>query len=78
MWSIGWYKKKSEEWAEFAEDLKTLVNKGFPKLPDDAKKQLALQTCFQQLDQLQIGFSMKQERPVMLNAAITAIIKMVN
>ena len=35
-------KQPAESWAAFAEDLKVLASKAFPKLQDDAKELLAL------------------------------------
>ena len=35
-------KKKIEGWAEFAEDLKIIVNKAYPDLQNEARKQMAL------------------------------------
>ena len=35
-------KKKSEGWAEFSEDLRTLVEKVYPTLQDEARVQMAL------------------------------------
>lgn len=44
-------KKGEEGWAEFADDLKMLADKGFPDLSEEAKEQLVLQTYLQQLEQ---------------------------
>ena len=41
-------KKRAEGWAEFADDLKMLADKGFPDLSEETKEQLALQTYLQQ------------------------------
>ncbi len=69
-------KKKTEGWAEFAEDLKTLADKGFPELSEDAKQQLSLQIYMQQLDHPQVAFSVKQKRPATLDEAVAATIEM--
>ncbi len=37
-------KKRSEGWADFAEDLKTLTEKGFPDLEEAAREQIAVQS----------------------------------
>ena len=34
-------KERTEGWVEFADDLKTLAYKGFPKLSKEAKEQLS-------------------------------------
>ena len=69
-------KKRSESWAEFADDLKTLTEKGFPDLAEEAREQLALHTYFQQLDPPQVAFSVKQKQPKNLNEAVTFTIEM--
>ncbi len=56
-------KKRSEGWAEFTEDLKTLEEKGFPDLQEAATEQLTTQNYLQQRDHPQVAFSVKQERP---------------
>ena len=35
---LGCKKRRGEDWATFAEDLKTLVDKAYPKLQDGAKE----------------------------------------
>jgi len=69
-------KKKVEGWVEFANDLRTLEEKGFPNLSEEAREQLVLQNYLQQLDQPQITFSVKQKRPMTLDEAVTATIEM--
>ena len=69
-------KKKSEGWAEFADDLKTLVEKGYPELQDDAKEQLALQNYLRQFDPPQVAFSVKQKQPKNVDEAVAATIEM--
>ena len=39
-------KRPAESWAAFAENLKVLASKAFPKLQDDAKEQLALRSTW--------------------------------
>ena len=68
-------KKKVEGWVEFADDLRTLAEKGFPNLSEEAREQLALQNYLQQLDQPQIAFSVKQKQPTTLDEAVTATIE---
>ena len=46
---LGCKKRRGEDWATFAEDLKTLVDKAYPELQDDAKEQLALSHYLGQL-----------------------------
>ena len=37
------HKEKAENWLEFGEDLRSLVDKAYPTLDDEALQQLALQ-----------------------------------
>ena len=69
-------KRKTESWAAFAEDLKTLDNKAFPTLQEDAKQQLALTHYLGQLDNPQISFNVKQKRPKTLDEAVSATLEL--
>ena len=69
-------KKRSDTWTEFADDLRTLVDKGFPELQDETREQLSLEIYLQQLAPLQVAFSIKQKRPKTLDEAVAATIKM--
>ena len=69
-------KRKTESWAALAEDLKTLANKAFPTLQEDAKQQLALTHYLGQLDNPQISFNVKQKRPKTLDEAVSATLEL--
>ena len=69
-------KKKSEGWADFAEDLRSLADKAYPELQDEARETLALSSFLAQLDQPQVAFSVKQKRPETLDDAVTATLEM--
>ena len=69
-------KKRSETWADFADDLKLLVDRGFPELEDPARECLAVHTYLQQLDEPQVAFSVRQKRPKTLEEAGTATLEM--
>ena len=69
-------KRKDESWAAFADDLKVLANRAFPKLQDNAKQQLALTHYLGQLDNVQIAFSVKQKRPKTLDEAVSATLEL--
>ena len=56
-------KRRTEGWADLAEDLRSLADRAFPDLQADARECLALQTYLQQLDQPQVAFAVKQTRP---------------
>ena len=69
-------KKKTENWADFAEDLRTLTDKAFPELEDKARERLALNSYLNQLDHPQVAFGVKQRRPDTLDEAVTATFEM--
>ena len=69
-------KKRSETWADFADDLKLLVDRGFPELEDPARECLAVHTYLQQLDEPQVTFSVRQKRLKTLDEAVTATLEM--
>ena len=51
---LGCKKCRSKDWATFAEDLKTLVDKAYQELQDDSQEQLALTHYLGQLEQQQL------------------------
>ena len=69
-------KKRTEGWADFAEDLRSLVDKAFPDLQPEAREHLALQSYLKQLDHPQVAFSVRQCRPATLDDAVTATLEM--
>ena len=69
-------KKANEGWADFADDLKALADKGYPTLQEEAREQLAINAFLQQLTQPQIAFSVKQKRPKTLDDAVAATLEM--
>ena len=69
-------KKASEGWADFADDLKSLVDKGYPDLQDEAREQLAINAFLQQLTPSPVAFSVKQKRPSTLDDAVAATLEM--
>ena len=69
-------RKASEGWADFADDLKALADKGYPTLQDEAREQLAINAFLQQLTQPQVAFSVKQKRPKTLDDAVAATLEM--
>ena len=62
-------KRRTESWRE---DLRTLVDKAYPSLDDDARQQLALQRYLSQLDNEQVAFGVKQRKPKTIEAAVGA------
>ena len=69
-------KKKSEGWADFADDLRSLADKAYPELQPEARVVLALQSYLSQLDQPQVAFSVKQRRPKGLDEAVASTLEM--
>ena len=69
-------KKPSEGWADFAQDLQSLADKAFPHLQGEARDQLALTHYLSQIDNAQLAFSVKQQKPTNLDAAVSATLEM--
>lgn len=69
-------KKRTEGWAEYAEDLKTIVDKAYPDLQDAAREQMALTHYLTQIENPQVAFAVKQQKPANLDAAVTATLEM--
>ena len=69
-------KKPSEGWADFAEDLQSLVDKAYPALQYEARERLAINSYLQQLTDPQVAFSVRQKRPETLDDAVTATLEM--
>ncbi|KAL5516105.1 hypothetical protein EMCRGX_G001376 [Ephydatia muelleri] len=68
-------KKKTDGWADFAEDLRSLVEKAYPALQEEAKAQIALSHYLRQLDQPMTSFSVKQRTPKSLDEAVSATLE---
>ena len=65
-------KQKGEGWAEFGEDLKTLADKAYPNLVDEAREQFALNQYLAQLSNPQVVFAVKQTKPQTVDDAVHA------
>ena len=63
-------------WADFGDDLRRLTDKTFSTLQLEARKQLALSRYLDQLDLLQISFTVKQHRPKNLPEAVSLTIEL--
>ena len=68
-------KRGSEGRADFADDLKFLVEKGFPELQEEAKELLAINAYLEQLNQPQVVFSVRQRSPRTLDEAVSATLE---
>ena len=64
-------KKPEEGWADFAQDLQILVEKAFPNLQAEAREQMVMKHYLSQTDNAQLAFSVKQQKPSNLDAAVT-------
>ena len=69
-------KDKAEGWGDFADSLKTLVEKAFLNLEPAAKETLALNHYLTQIDNQQVAFGVKQRRPASLVEAVSYTIEM--
>ena len=68
-------KKLSEGWAEYAQDLQILVDKAFLHLQAEAREQIALTHYLGQIDNAQLAFSVKQQKPTTLDSAVSATLE---
>ena len=62
-------KLKGETWADFADDLKSLTDKAYPELQEEARDRIALNIYLSQLDNPLVAFGVKQRNPETLDAA---------
>ena len=69
-------RKKTEAWADFAEDLRTLTDKAYPELQQEARERLTLNAYLGQLDNPRVAFAVKQKSPKSLDAAVAAMLEM--
>ena len=56
-------KRKSENWADLADDFRSLADKAYPHLENNIRETLALNTYLAQLDNTQVTFGVKQKAP---------------
>lgn len=69
-------RKPQEGWADFAQDLQILVEKAFPNLQKEAREQMALTHYLAQIDNPQLAFSVRQQKPTNLDTAVSATLEM--
>ena len=69
-------KKTGEGWADFADELRSLADKAYPDLSEDARERLSINAYLTQLPQPQIAFSVRQKQPSTLDDAVTATLEM--
>ena len=69
-------KRPNEGWADFAEELRHLTEKAFPGLDTKSIEQMALSQYLGRLNNPQVAFAIKQERPKNLEEAIRSTLEM--
>lgn len=69
-------KKAAEGWADFADDLRSLADKAYPTLQEEARERLSINAYLAQLPQPQIAFSVRQKQPATLDDAVAATLEM--
>ena len=61
-----------EEWADFAEVLRTLADKAYPDFKDNAKEQMVPNHFINLIENIPVAFSVKQKRPKNLDEMMGA------
>lgn len=69
-------KKKIECWANFADDLMSVVDKAYADIQEEAWECLALNANLEQIDDTKVSFSVKQKQPKPLDEAISIALEM--
>ena len=69
-------RKRTVDWASFAEDLKTLVEKAYPTLQAEAQELLALNHFLSQISDPQLSFGVRQRAPATMDAAVAATLEL--
>ena len=69
-------KSSGEQLGDFADQLRTLANKAFPTLSDDAKELLTLDRFLGELSDVQIVVAVRQRRPKTLEEAVATVPEM--
>ena len=69
-------KRRTEEWASFAEDLKNLVEKAYPSLQAEAQELLALNHFLDQIGDPQLSFAVRQRAPATVDTAVAAVLEL--
>ena len=68
-------KSKTENWADFGDDLCSLADRTFPDFQDEAKEKLTLFRYLSQVEFQQLSFAVKQRQPQTIREAVDAIIE---
>ena len=67
-------RKKEVGWADLADRLRIMAQKGYPDLKDKAKEQLALNMFLSLIDNSQVAFAVRQ-RPATLDTTVSATLE---
>ena len=69
-------KKAAEGWADLADALRTLADKAYPTLQEEARERLAINAYLDQLPQPQLSFAVRQKQPDTLDDAVATTLEM--
>ena len=70
------WKKKTESWADFGDNLCALADRAFPGLGNDGKQQIALLHFLVNLSSPQVAFGVRQRKPKTVEEAVTATLEL--
>ena len=69
-------KRRKEDWVVFGEELKRLADKGYPELQEEARERLALNQYLTGLENPQVAFSVRQNKPETVDDAVRITLEM--
>ena len=69
-------KQRTEDWAAFGEDLRTLVERAYPTLQHEAQELLALNRFLDEIKDPQLAFGVRQRTPTNLDQAVAATLEL--
>ena len=69
-------KQDTENWIDFGEELRVLVDRAYPNLQDEARGSIALTRYLDQIKSHQITFRVRQQHPKSLVEAVRATIEL--
>ena len=69
-------KRPGEGWADLTDDLRSLADKAYPALQEEARERLSINAFLTQLPQPQVSFSVRQKQPSALDDAVAATLEM--
>ena len=72
----GRKKKRTEDWAVFGKDLKTLVEKAYAALQVEAQELLALNHFLAQIEDPQLAFGVRQRGSTTVDAAVAVTLEL--